>query len=68
MTTVMKDDHVERTWNAPDGTRCILVTCDTPPMYSVTLIRDEKVIRERRLYVRASAEMLAEGWCSTHTN
>jgi hypothetical protein len=65
MTIVAKEDHVERTWTAPDGTRCILVTCDTPPIYSVTLIRDEKIIRERRLYGRASAEMLAEGWCQT---
>ena len=68
MTIVTKDDHVERTWKAPDRDACILVTCDTPPCYAVTLIRDEKVIRERRLYVRASAEMLGGGLVSTHTN
>lgn len=52
----------ERLWTAPDGTVCILATCDTPPIYSVTLIRDAQVLRERRLYGRASAQMLAQGW------
>jgi hypothetical protein len=62
MTIIAKSDHVERLWTAPDGTTCILVTCDTPPFYSVTLVRDAVVLRERRLYGRASAEMVAAGW------
>lgn len=62
MTTIAKTDHIERLWTAPDGTTCILVTCDTPPMYSVTLVRNAVVLRERRLYGRASAEMVAAGW------
>jgi hypothetical protein len=40
----------------------MLVTCDVPPRYSVTLVRDEQILRERRLYGRASAQMVAEGW------
>ena len=63
MTSVTTDRPVERTWTAPDGSHCILVIRKTPPMYTVTLMRDGRVIRERRLYGRASAEMLAEGWC-----
>lgn len=54
--------HAEQLWTAADGTVCILATCDTPPFYSVALIRDEQVLRERRLYGRASAQMLAQGW------
>ena len=56
------DSHAERLWTAPDGTVCILATCDTPPLYSVSLIRDAQVLRERRLYGLASAQMLAQGW------
>jgi len=62
MITFDKSDHVERLWTAPDGTTCMLVTCDAPPRYSVTLARDEQVLRERRLYGLASAQMVAEGW------
>jgi hypothetical protein len=54
--------HVERLWTAADGTTCMLVTSDAPPRYSVTLVRDERILRERRLYGRASAQMVAEGW------
>jgi hypothetical protein len=63
--TFGKSEHVERLWTAPDGTTCVLVTCDAPPRYSVTLVRDEQVLRERRLYGRASAQMVAEGWCES---
>jgi hypothetical protein len=52
----------ERLWTAADGTICVLATCDTPPIYSVSLIRNTEVLRERRLYGRASAQMLAQGW------
>jgi hypothetical protein len=59
---IAKSEHVERLWTASDGTTCVLVTGDAPPRYSVTLVRDERVVRERRLYGRASAQMVAEGW------
>jgi hypothetical protein len=58
----VKPDHVERLWTLADGTTCMLATCDVPPRYSVTLVRDEQILRERRLYGRASAQMVAEGW------
>jgi len=58
----VKAGHVERLCTAPDGTTCVLVTSDAPPCYSVTLVRDERVLRERRLYGRSSAKMVAEGW------
>ena len=57
-----KSDHVERLWTASDGTTGVLVTGDVPPRFAVTLVRDEQVVRERRLYGRASAQMVAEGW------
>ena len=55
-------NQIERLWTAPDGTTCILATCDTPPMYSISVVRDAQVLRERRLYGRATAQMLAVGW------
>jgi hypothetical protein len=57
-----QERHAERLWTAADGTVCILATCDTPPIYSVTLVRDAQVLRERRLYGLASAQMLAQSW------
>jgi len=60
--TPPRERHAERLWTASDGTVCILATCDTPPIYSVSLIRDAQVVRERRLYGLASAQMLAQGW------
>jgi hypothetical protein len=60
--TLNLERQAERLWTAADGTTCILATCDTPPTYSVSLIRDAQVLRERRLYGLASAQMLAQGW------
>jgi len=57
-----KSHLIERIWTAADGTTCVLMICDAPPRYSVTLVRNEQVLRERRLYGRASAQMVAEGW------
>jgi hypothetical protein len=53
---------VQRLWSAPDGTVCLLAIHETPPMYSITIVRGQDVLRERRLYDRASAQMMAEGW------
>ena len=63
----VKSDHVERLWTSADGTTCMLVTSDAPPRYSVTLVRDERIVRERRLYGLASAQMVAEGWSENRT-
>jgi hypothetical protein len=57
--------QTERVWAAADGTICLLATCDTPPMYVVSLVRDREVLRERRLYGRASAQVVAQGWRQT---
>jgi hypothetical protein len=62
MTVRQTGDHIERLWTAPDGTVCLLATTTTPPMYSITLVRGETVLRERRLYGDASARMLALSW------
>jgi hypothetical protein len=55
-------DHAERLWTAEDGTMCLLVTSNTAPMYTITLVRNEKVLQERRLYGRSSAQMIAQSW------
>jgi hypothetical protein len=54
--------RAERLWITADGTQCLLATCEAPPLYSLTLVRDDKVLRERRLYGDASARMLAQSW------
>ncbi len=58
--------HTERLWTAPDGTVCILSTCEEPPMYSITVLRGTEVVRERRLHGLASAQMLAQGWSDSN--
>jgi hypothetical protein len=62
MPTYSASQPVERLWATPDGTVCLLAVHDTPPMYSITIVRGEEVLRERRVYGRASAQMLAQGW------
>ncbi len=63
--SALVDRQTEQLWTAADGTICILSTCDAPPLYSVALVRDAQVLRERRLYGRASAQVVAQGWRTT---
>ena len=56
------EPHAERLWTLSDGTFCLLATGEAPPSYTVSLIRGAEVLRERRLYGLASAQMLALGW------
>ena len=65
MKMPVKGREVECLWSAPDGTECRIVTSATPPMYIVTLVRGHVVLRERRLYGRASAHMVAQSWTET---
>jgi hypothetical protein len=58
----LRRERVERLWTSPDGTTCVIATRDAPPLYSVSLMRDAKVLREQRLYELASAQMLGHGW------
>lgn len=63
MTTVDANPApVEQLWVTPDGTACLLSTCDSPPIYSVSLVRDTEVLRERRLFGRSAAQMVADSW------
>jgi hypothetical protein len=64
---VASADHAERLWTAEDGTTCLLVTSNTAPMYTITLVRNEKVLQERRLYGRSSAQMLAQSWSDVNS-
>jgi hypothetical protein len=58
--------RAEELWTADDGTTCLLDTCSEPPMNILTLVRNEKIVSERRLYGRSSAQMLAQGWRESH--
>jgi hypothetical protein len=64
-TPASEPGTVERLWTGADGAICLLSTCEEPPMYVVSLVRGTEVLRECRLYGRATAEMLAEGWCES---
>jgi hypothetical protein len=59
---LLREGAIERLWTAPDGTVCLLSTTLDPPMYSIALVRGAQVLRERRLYGRATAQMVAQGW------
>ena len=52
----------ERLWSSPDGTVCILEEQDTAPVYTISLIRDAEVLRQQRLFAKATAEMMALSW------
>ncbi len=56
------EGQLQRLWTASDGTICVLTTGDTPPYYSIALVRNEQVLRQRRLYGLASARMIAQAW------
>lgn len=53
---------IERLWETADGTVCLLSTGGEPPMYAISMVRGAQVLRERRLYARATAAMVAQGW------
>ena len=63
--THTSSDHVERLWTSADGTVCLLATCAVPPLYAVTLVRNEKIVRECRLYGDASARIVAQSWAAS---
>ena len=56
---------VERLWTAADGTVCLLSTSGEPPMYAVSMVRGALIVRERRLYARATAQMVAQSWADS---
>ena len=62
MTPLTRQTPPERLWSAPDGTMCILEEHDTPPMYTISLIRDDEVVQQQRLFAKATAEMVALSW------
>jgi hypothetical protein len=62
MTSVTRQSPPERLWSTADGTECILEEQDTAPMYTVSLIRNDEVVRQQRLFTKATAEMMALGW------
>lgn len=53
-----------RLWSKGE-TECLLIERDDAPRFEVRVMRGEDVLRQDRLYARASAEMLAETWQST---
>ena len=55
---------VQRLWSA-GGTECLLIEREDAPRYEICVVRGEDVIRQDRLYARASAQMLAETWRAT---
>lgn len=44
---------------------CFLIERDEAPRYEIYVKRGEDVLKQDRLYAKASAEMLAETWQTT---
>ena len=55
---------VQRLWSA-GGTECLLIEREEAPRYEICVVRGAHVLRQDRLYARASAQMLAETWRTT---
>ena len=55
-------DATEQLWTLGDGTMCVIAECDGPPRYAISLVRNAQVLRQRRVYGRAAARVLAENW------
>jgi len=54
----------QRLWST-GGTECLLIERDDAPRFEICVMRGDDVLRQDRLYAKASAEMLAETWQST---
>jgi hypothetical protein len=53
---------VERLWAMEDGAVCLLIERDDAPRFEISVVRDEHIVRQNRLFARGSALMLAETW------
>jgi hypothetical protein len=56
--------NVERVWVVA-GTICLMVEREEAPRFEVCVLRGEDVLRQDRLYSRATARMMAETWRTT---
>ena len=56
--------NVHRLWTSADGTLCLMLERSDAPRYEICVLRGQDVLRQHRLYARASAQMLAETWRS----
>jgi hypothetical protein len=49
-------------WVQPDGTICRLSELDEAPRFELVLVRSGSILRCRRLYSPAAAQVLAHSW------
>jgi len=54
----------QRLWSKGE-TECVLIEREDAPRYEICVKRGDDVLKQDRLYAKASAEMLAETWQST---
>jgi len=54
----------QRLWSRGE-TECLLIERDEAPRFEICVVRGEDVLKQDRLYAKASAEMLAQTWQST---
>ena len=54
----------QRLWSTGE-TECLLIERDEAPRFEICMRRGEDVLKQDRLYARASAEILAETWQTT---
>ena|SRR5579872_5910037 len=56
---------LQQLWTGADGTLCLMIEREEAPRFEICLLRGDDVLRQDRLYARASAQMLAETWRAT---
>ena len=56
---------LQQLWTGADGTLCLMIERDEAPRFEICLLKGDDVLRQDRLYARASAQMLAETWRTT---
>jgi hypothetical protein len=59
---------IHRLWSCGDGTICVLVEHEDAPRYEICAVRGDAVMRQHRLYSRATAEMIADTWRTALTS
>jgi hypothetical protein len=49
-------------WADRDGTVCLLIEREQAPRFEICVRRGDDVLRQHRLFARATAQMVAEAW------
>jgi hypothetical protein len=57
--------NAQRLWTSTDGIQCLMIEREDAPRFEICVLQGDNVLRQDRLYARASAQVLAETWRSS---